>query len=161
MKFILLVIIFLSPFNIAISNAGSDADRILREHTSKELVAFARQFEGIPYDYANSDPMRGFDCSGFVNFVYSYFNIKVPRTSSQFSNIGQTVSKSEAKPGDIVLFKGSSVNGGVGHLGIVTENKNGVLSFIHSATSQARGIMISTTSEKYFSDRFVKVVRVL
>lgn len=161
MRYILLLIIFLSPIDIKLSFAGSDVDRILREYTSKELVSFAKQFEGVPYDYANSDPMRGFDCSGFVNFVYSYFNIKVPRISSQFANVGKPVGKIEAQPGDIVLFKGSSTSGGVGHVGIVTENKNGTLSFIHSATSQSRGIMISTTAEKYFNDRFVKVVRVL
>lgn len=148
-------------FSATLFAGGKDPESLLKDYTAREVVAFARQFEGIRYDYANSDPLRGFDCSGFVNFIFSYFNIKVPRTSSQFSNAGKDVSIQDAKQGDIILFKGSSLSGGDGHLGIVTENKGGVLYFIHSATSQSRGIMISNTSENYFNQRLVKVIRVI
>lgn len=127
-----------------------------------QLVKFAKMFEGIRYDYANSDPMRGFDCSGFVNYIYGYFNVKVPRISAQFDNIGKTISLTSVRAGDILLFKGSNVNSKeTGHLGIVTEVKGGKIFFLHSATSNNRGIMTSNIDETYFKARFIKAIRVL
>jgi murein DD-endopeptidase / murein LD-carboxypeptidase len=133
-----------------------------RKYLGERVVSFAELFEGIPYDYANTDPIRGFDCSGFVQFIYGNFNIKVPRSSVQFDQYGQNISLSEAGPGDIILFKGSNLNSlSPGHLGIISEIKGDEVKFIHSATSNRRGIMISSLSEAYFQARFIKVIRIL
>lgn len=131
-------------------------------YRGKQVAEFARMYDGIRYDYANSDPLRGFDCSGFVNFVYGSFNVKVPRISSQFEKIGNTVSLNNIQPGDILLFTGSNASSKVtGHLGIVTEIRQGKIFFVHSATSNNRGIMTSALDETYFKTRFLKAIRVL
>lgn len=150
-------------FSMSISNArdGLDPDWY-GAYRGKQLAEFAKMFEGTRYEYANSDPFRGFDCSGFVNFVFANFNVKVPRVSSQFGNIGKTIQLSTIRPGDIILFKGSDINSTVaGHLGIVSEVKQGKIYFLHSATSNNRGIMTSHLDETYFKSRFIKAIRVL
>lgn len=131
-------------------------------YRGKQIAYFAGLFEGTKYDYANSDPLRGFDCSGYVNFVYGYFDVKVPRVSAQFDRAGKNIPLSQIRSGDILLFKGSNVNSTeTGHLGIVTEIKNGKIYFLHSATSNKRGIMTSSLDETYFKARFIKAIRVL
>lgn len=131
-------------------------------YRGKQIAYFAGLFEGTKYDYANSDPMRGFDCSGYVNFVYGYFDVKVPRVSAQFAQAGKTIPFNKIQSGDILLFKGSNVNTTqTGHLGIVTEIKDGVIYFLHSATSNDRGIMTSNLEQTYFKARFIKAIRVL
>ncbi len=52
------------------------------------LVSFAKSLLGIPYLYGSIDPARGFDCSGFITYVFSHFNIVVPRSSYEFANLG-------------------------------------------------------------------------
>lgn len=131
-------------------------------YRGEQVAYFAGLFEGTKYDYANSDPLRGFDCSGYVNFVYGYFDIKVPRVSKQFDRAGKDISLNQLRSGDILLFKGSNVNSKeTGHLGIVTEIKNGKIYFLHSATSNNRGIMTSSLDENYFKLRFIKAIRVI
>jgi cell wall-associated NlpC family hydrolase len=103
---------------------------------------------------------NGFDCSGFINYVFNHFKISVPRVSKDFTNAGQAVSTLESKRGDIILFTGSDPNSGVvGHMGIITRNDRGVLQFIHAASGKGGGVMISTMNS-YFMPRFVKVIRI-
>lgn len=131
------------------------------KYQGQQIANFASTFEGIRYDYADSDPLRGFDCSGYVNFVFSYFNIKVPRVTSQFANIGQTIPLNQIQAGDIVLFKGSNASSSsIGHMGIVSEIKGGKVYFLHAATSNNRGIMTSNLDENYFKIRYVKTIRI-
>src|SRR5215212_1836237 len=87
------------------------------------LVNFAETLLGTPYNYGCSSPDQGFDCSGFVGYVFEHFNLKVPRSSVDFSNVGKEVSEQEARRGDLILFTGT--NAGirtVGHIGLVTSN---------------------------------------
>ena len=80
------------------------------------VVAIAKKYLGTPYRYGGSDP-SGFDCSGFTSYVYRQLGYELNRTSHDQLANGVAVSKSELKPGDLVLFKkaGSSR---VHHVGI-------------------------------------------
>ncbi len=125
-----------------------------------EVVALAESFQGIPYLYGGSEPTQGFDCSGFVNYVFSRFGVKVPRISRDFTNAGREVRQKDAKRGDIILFTGTDINSGeVGHLGLVTSNKNGELLFVHAASGSGRRVMVSGMNS-WFTPRFVKIIRV-
>ena len=127
--------------------------------TGRELVAYAKTLVGIPYLYASADPALGFDCSGFITYVFNHFQIAVPRSSVDFTNVGKPIDVQVAKEGDLILFTGTvdSVQI-VGHMGIVTENAD-TLKFIHSTSGKANAVTISTLSE-YYKKRFVKVIRV-
>ncbi len=129
-----------------------------KDVAANDVVNFAETLIGIKYKYGSSSKEQGFDCSGFVNYVFNHFKISVPRTSVGFTNAGNEISIKDSKPGDLILFTGSNAKSGiVGHLGLITENKNGNIKFIHA--SENRGIMISEMNS-YFIPRFVKVNRV-
>ncbi|MCH5596742.1 C40 family peptidase [Niabella ginsengisoli] len=123
------------------------------------IVDFAETLQGIPYLYASSDPSKGFDCSGFITYVFNHFGLDVPRSSVEFTNKGITVPKEKAKRGDLILFTGTdSTSTIVGHMGIITSNTDS-LRFIHSSSGKANGVTITSLNEYYLS-RFVKVISV-
>ena len=126
------------------------------------LLYFAQSLIGKPYRESSSDPLRGFDCSGFVSYVFKYFNAKVPRSSSEFADIGREINIEDAKPGDIILFTGTKSHHphSIGHSAIVYSNQGGTLRFIHSTSGKENGVTISDFDDRY-KRRFVKVVRIL
>jgi len=128
--------------------------------TPEELLTFAKTLIGIPYKYASTNPAVGFDCSGFISYVFNHFNIVIPRASIGFTNVEREISLADAKPGDIILFTGTdSTIREVGHMGIITSNENKEFYFIHSTSGKANGVTI-TLLNKYYIFRFVKVIRV-
>ena len=127
--------------------------------TRTELVTFAKQMIGVPYKYASTDPAQGFDCSGFISFVFNHFHISVPRSSVDFTDVGSVVDVQKAQQGDLILFTGTdSLVRIVGHMGIVTDNSDS-LRFIHSTSGKANGVTI-TALNNYYTGRFVKVIKV-
>ncbi|MBS1762164.1 MAG: C40 family peptidase [Bacteroidetes bacterium] len=128
--------------------------------SANEVVDFAETLIGVPYKYGSTVKEKGFDCSGFINYVFGHYKISVPRTSKNFTNAGKQVSTLEARRGDLILFTGSNANSGVvGHMGIITENRKGILKFIHSSSGKNIGVIISGMNS-YYLPRFVKVIRV-
>jgi len=126
--------------------------------SADEVVTFAETLIGVKYKYGSVIKENGFDCSGFINYVFNHFKIRVPRTSADFTNAGKEIPIKDSKRGDIILFTGSNPRSGiVGHMGIITQNKKGELKFIHAV--EAGGVMISGMNS-YFVPRFVKVNRV-
>ena len=127
--------------------------------SKKELVSYAKTLIGTPYKYASTDPLQGFDCSGFITYVFNHFNVDVPRSSVDFTNVGKPIPVTNATAGDLVLFTGTvdSIRV-VGHMGIVTETID-TLKFIHATSGRANGVTISTLYEHY-QKRFVKVIRI-
>jgi cell wall-associated NlpC family hydrolase len=125
-----------------------------------ELVTFAETLVGTKYHYGGTRRETGFDCSGFLWFVFNHFGIKVPRTAAGYSFAGKEVDIEDSKRGDLILFTGSDPKQQVvGHIGIITNNQNNKITFIHAASGGNKGVMFSQMSE-YFVTRFVKVNRI-
>ena len=123
------------------------------------VVSFAETLIGTPYRYGSTDPKVGFDCSGFITHVFNHFNIKVPRSSIDFTNVGKEIPPTSARRGDIILFTGTdSTERFVGHMGIVVSNTD-TLKFIHSTSGKAYGVTITPLSN-YYKGRFVKTLRI-
>jgi len=130
-----------------------------KDQSPENIVAYARTLIGVPYQYGSTDPAIGFDCSGFITHVFNHFNITVPRSSIDFTNVGQEVDRVEAATGDLILFTGTdTLETAVGHMGIVTENTDS-LRFIHSTSGKKYGVTITALNE-YYLKRFVKVIRI-
>lgn len=128
--------------------------------TPAALLAFAQTLQGIPYKYASTDPAVGFDCSGFITYVFNHFNIAVPRSSVDFTNVHHEVPLTDAKPGDLILFTGTdSTIRIVGHMGILVSAAKDDYRFIHSTSGKSYGVTITPLST-YYLGRFVKVIRV-
>ena len=124
------------------------------------VVDFAKTLIGIPYRYASTDPKVGFDCSGFITYVFSHFNIIVPRSSIDFTNVGRSIPADSAKAGDLILFTGTdSTEKFVGHMGLVISNQNGQLDFIHSTSGKKYGVTITPLND-YYKSRYMKTIRI-
>jgi cell wall-associated NlpC family hydrolase len=124
------------------------------------IVNFAKTLLGTPYLYGSTDPQKGFDCSGFITYVFNRYNIKVPRSSRDFANVGTTIPLAESKRGDLVLFTGTdSTEREIGHMGIILSNDTAGVKFIHSTSGKAHAVAISPL-DKYYQKRFVKTIRV-
>jgi cell wall-associated NlpC family hydrolase len=123
------------------------------------VVNFAQTLIGIPYLYGSTNPNKGFDCSGFITYVFNHFGIAVPRSSIDFTGVGKEILVANAKRGDIILFTGTDpTERFVGHMGIVISNADS-LRFIHSSSGKANGVTI-TPLNKYYLGRFMKTIRV-
>lgn len=133
--------------------------KILAETTKREeVVAFAKKYLGTKYCYAGGSPESGFDCSGYVNFVYKHFGIELPRSSSGFTNLGTPLNPEQFRVGDILVFYGYKDSNSVGHLGIIYE-ANGMKSrFIHSSSGKEMAVTISELGSDMYTKRFYKCI---
>lgn len=77
------------------------------------IVAYARQFNGVPYVWGGRSP-SGFDCSGFTYYVFKNFGVNIGTSSHEQIGAGRVVSAAEARPGDLIWWPG--------HVGIYTGN---------------------------------------
>ncbi len=118
----------------------------------EQIVAFAEQFLGTPYVWAGSSP-SGFDCSGFVSYVFKNFGYTVNRTAASMYSNGVAVDKSELQIGDAVFFASSSES--IGHVGIYIGDGE----FIHSS-SGCGYVTISGLDESYYSRMYVGARRI-
>jgi len=126
----------------------------------QQVVDFAKTLIGTPYRYASIDPKVGFDCSGFITYVFNHFNVIVPRSSIDFTNVGKPISLPDAKPGDLILFTGTdSTEKFVGHMGLVVTNQNNQLEFIHSTSGKKYGVTITPFND-YYHSRYMKTIRI-
>ena len=118
----------------------------------EQIVAFAEQFLGTPYVWAGSSP-SGFDCSGFVSYVFKNFGYTVNRTAASMYTNGVAVDKSELQISDAVFFASSSES--IGHVGIYIGDGE----FIHSS-SGCGYVTISGLDESYYSRMYVGARRI-
>jgi len=118
----------------------------------ERLVSHARKHLGTPYRRGGISPATGFDCSGFVYYLYgAVFQQRIPRMPDDMAREGISVARSDLKIGDLVFF-GSGTN--FTHVGIYIGND----SFIH-ATHPGSPVQITHLDSDYYRQRYVTAVR--
>ncbi len=142
---LVLVLAYVAAFGPGRASASRSGAKTASRSTAVGLriTRFARHLLGIPYRYGGSTPSSGFDCSGFVRFVYSHFGVTLPHSSYADFDLGKSVSRSSLKPGDLVFFDG------VGHVGLYIGNGR----FIHAPHTGLR-VMVSSLSESWYASRY-------
>lgn len=134
----------------------------------KEFVAAiletATALEGVPYVYAGKSP-QGFDCSGFVYYVFKNHDISLPASSRMYDQVGKTISLENAQKGDIICFTGTDPSiDRTGHLGIIVENNpNEPIKFIHATSGKKYSVTYSILSKDgtgHYAKRFRSVRRI-
>jgi murein DD-endopeptidase / murein LD-carboxypeptidase len=141
-----------------LSLTGTAQERI----SADSLLSFAKTQLGVKYKYGSINPKVGFDCSGFVYYVFGHFKIKVPRASMDYEKVGKIISPDSCRAGDIIVFTGTNIkNRKPGHVGIVISNSGNELNFIHSSSGHKRvGVIITNFKDSpYYQSRFIKIVR--
>ena len=106
-------------------------------------VLFARKLLGAPYRWGGDSPITGFDCSGFVRFVYARFGVKLPHSSYADFDLGMHVSRGSLQPGDLVFFNG------VGHVGMYIGDGR----FIH-APHTGTDVQVTSLSEPWYRSSY-------
>ena len=116
------------------------------------LIATALTFRGTPYRNGGSDP-SGFDCSGFVQWVFALHGTPLPREVRDQYGAGRHIDRDRVQPGDLVFFE--TVSRGASHVGIAL----GGGEFVHAPSS--RGVVrVERYDGAYWSDRWVGARRV-
>lgn len=134
-----------------------------RNDQTEAIVRFAEQQLGTRYCYAGATPTSGFDCSGFVHYVFKQFDISMPHSTALLIGVGRPVERRQARPGDIVVFTGTAATSTTpGHAGIVLSEPGEPLRFIHSSSARREsGVKISQVEGSDYERRFLQVRRVL
>jgi len=117
------------------------------------VVVSALKLQGVPYRSGGDTPAEGFDCSGFVHYVYSRHGFNLPRRSEDMATRLPAVNLRERRPGDLLFFNTASRPHT--HVGIYL----GGDSFIHSPSNQTGAVMVSSLYQSYWSQRLDGVRR--
>ncbi len=121
----------------------------------KKLLEDAKYFKGGKYVWGGTTP-KGFDCSGYVQYLYKKHNVNLPRTAWAQSKRGEEVNINNLQKGDLLFFLTDKKRGiPVTHVGIYLGNGK----FIHAA-SKKKGIIISPVHHGYYAKKFVSARRV-
>jgi cell wall-associated NlpC family hydrolase len=123
--------------------------------SASALIATALALKGTQYRDGGSEPSHGFDCSGFVQWVYARHGTALPRDTREQYATGQKIDNDDVRPGDLVFFE--TVSSGPSHVGIAL----GGGEFVHAPST--RGVVRVESYEKseYWSRRWIGARRVL
>ena len=110
------------------------------------LLNIAMRFGGVPYVWGGETP-AGFDCSGFVQYVFRQIGINLPRTADVQYELGRKVLQSELQPGDLVFFE--TYEPGASHNGIYVGDGN----FI--GANSGTGVAVASLASPYWSTRYL------
>lgn len=168
----LIIIVFLLASFIVYSQSENDSVKVLNNTVQNEIclekhflmidsaLIIANRFIGTPYRYSGKTE-KGFDCSGFVGYIFRHFNLILPPASRLMSNFGEEVDISEVRKGDLMLFKGRNASSNViGHVALVAEvTEDGKIYIIHATTMQ--GVVLEYVwATDYYKKRYVKTRRI-
>lgn len=124
---------------------------------ARRVISTAEQYIGVPYRYGGTSARTGFDCSGFVQYVYGQQGVDLPRTSRQMAGVGMAIEPTQRAlaVGDLMLF---AQGGRISHVAIYAGNGR----FIHSSSS-GHGVRyddLGTNRGRWFADHMVAARRV-
>jgi len=120
---------------------------------SSDTLAYALSLTGTRYRYGGTTPAEGFDCSGFVRYVFGHFGVELPRSAREMAAALPKVDTDDRRPGDLVFF---NTNGRpFSHVGIYLGNGR----FVHATSSRTKLVMVSELSDSYWSKRLNGVRR--
>ena len=121
-------------------------------YVSGRIIQSSMDYLGVPYVFGGTSPY-GFDCSGYVQYIFALAGISLPRTADVQYEVGLPISTTDLVAGDLVFF--STYTYGASHVGIYLGENN----FIHASSS--RGIAIDSLGSSYWSSHYIGARRIL
>lgn len=137
---------------LAAEAAAHNTSASLPTANAEAIIQFGEQFMGTPYIWGGTSPSPGFDCSGFVQYVYAHFGVYLPRTSEAQYGVGVPVSESNLQPGDLVFF--STYAPGASHVGIYIGN--GMM-----LDSEDMGLVVDNIYNSYWAPKYLGARQVI
>lgn len=121
---------------------------------AREVLVNALSLTGIKYAYGGNSPETGFDCSGFVRYVFKQAaSLTLPHSALAISQLGKTVPKNELQPGDLVFF--NTLKNTFSHVGIYLGNNR----FIHSPSAGGK-VRVENMQDSYWVRHFSGAQRI-
>jgi cell wall-associated NlpC family hydrolase len=162
--FVILFVIYIVYNKIGTANISrpEPSDYTSSNHFDNSLndsiVTLGTELLGTPYVTAGTS-RAGFDCSGFIYYVFQNFDIKVPRSTSEYEYFGTEIPIEQVRKGDLLLFLSPTRNV-IGHIGVVSIANGGKSDFIHATSGRQKKVVTSNMATEGYSQRFVKAIRV-
>ncbi|CAD5107696.1 C40 family peptidase [Zestomonas carbonaria] len=122
------------------------------------ILAHGLSLVGTRYRYGGSSVATGFDCSGFIGYLFKEeAGVKLPRSTREMIDLdAPQVARSDLQPGDLLFFNNNG-RGRVSHAGIYLGDDQ----FIHSSSTRSGGVRVDSLGDKYWSRSFIKAKRAL
>jgi cell wall-associated NlpC family hydrolase len=134
--------------------SASASTALASTDSGSRVADLAQQYVGSPYPWGGTSP-AGFDCSGFVMWVYAQFGVSLPHSEAGQLASGERVAADNLQPGDVLVFA-NTYRGGLSHVGIYLGDGE----FVH-AVDESHGVMISNMWDGYWGPRFVGASRAI
>jgi len=138
------------------SSSGSSSSGSSNASLGQQIAATAKKYIGCAYIFGGTSP-SGFDCSGFVQYIYKLYGYNLYRTADVQLNNGYSVSRSNLQPGDLVFFANTyNTTAAASHVGIYIGDGQ----FVHAANSYS-GVKTDYLSTDYYDSRYVGARRIV
>ncbi|MFT4644552.1 MAG: cell wall-associated NlpC family hydrolase [Planctomycetota bacterium] len=133
MRFLYIVIFSVSVYGNTYSQNTSKLDD---SSLLNLIIDYGKTYKGVKYKYGScSASNNGFDCSGFINYIFKMAGIELPRSSSEMAIIGDKLDLINIKKGDFLFF--NTLNSGrISHVGIVSEINKDKIIMLHVSSSK-------------------------
>lgn len=115
------------------------------------IITSAKKYIGVPYKFGGTTP-KGFDCSGYLQYIFAQHKISLPRAADEQYKIGTAVKQAALRPGDLVFF--STYEKGASHCGLYLGDGK----FIHVSTS--KGVRIDELKDAYWKPKYLGARRI-
>ncbi len=152
---------YIAPFKFPVKNDSIVRDSVKTTARSEfvidSVITFGKKFLGLHYKYGGTTP-QGFDCSGYVSYIFNKFGYHLPHSSSAMATVGEKIDIKKAQKGDFIYFKGRSTKTNrVGHVALIIKADSGQITMMHSCH---RGVLIEKYNQSdYYKNRFLMVRR--
>lgn len=149
------ILLFLLP----LSSLAEDAAEVPPEEVAAEqpaapsrvqqLLSYATSLTGTSYKFGGKSPETGFDCSGYVRYVFKQVGgLSLPHNALAISKVGQKISTAELRPGDLVFF--NTLRRSISHVGIYLGNNR----FVHASSTRSGVVEVSDLRDSYWTKTF-------
>lgn len=148
-----IVLFFAVLLFVAFNSINPHAASAAESPKTQDILNYALEFKGVKYKYGGNSPSSGFDCSGYILYVYKNFGTDLPRSSAEQFNVGTPIDKDSLKPGDLVFFQ-NTYKQGISHTGIYLGNNE----FI---SAEDQGVSVASLDNSYWGPKYAGAKRVI
>lgn len=136
---------------------GSETDRDLAadQDISTNIISYSKNYLGVSYVWGGTSP-KGFDCSGFVQYVYKHFGIKINRVACDQATDGTFVAKDDLIPGDLVFFDTNGGHSFINHVGMYIGGGR----FIQASSGHGE-VMLTDITKGFYANTYITARRIL